>query len=81
MKYRPKKLNDLIGQDIIAKTIFNSIKIKKIPNAYLFHGIRGTGKTSIARIIAKSLNCENGIENYVRKIFVAIVKLLQIQII
>ena len=63
LKYRPKSLNELIGQEIVAKTIFNSIKNNKVPNAYLFHGIRGTGKTSIARIIAKSLNCENGIEN------------------
>ena len=69
LKYRPKKLNDLIGQDIVAKTIFNSIKNQKIPNAYLFHGIRGTGKTSIARIIAKSLNCENGIEKLCEKNF------------
>ena len=63
IKYRPKKLSELVGQEIIAETIFNSLKLKKIPNAYLFHGIRGTGKTSIARIIAKSLNCEKGVEN------------------
>ena len=69
LKYRPKSLKDLIGQDIVAKTIFNSIKNNKIPNAYLFHGIRGTGKTSIARIIAKSLNCEKGIENLCEKNF------------
>ena len=62
LKYRPSKLQDLIGQEIISKTIYNSIKLNKIPNAFLFHGIRGVGKTSIARIIAKSLNCENGIE-------------------
>ena len=62
IKYRPQKLSDLIGQEIVAETILNSLKLNKIPNAYLFHGIRGTGKTSIARIIAKSLNCENGFE-------------------
>ena len=62
LKYRPSKLQDLIGQEIISKTIYNSIKLNKIPNAFLFHGIRGVGKTSIARIIAKSLNCENGID-------------------
>ena len=69
LKYRPKNLNDLVGQEIISETIYNSIKLKKIPNAYLFHGIRGTGKTSIARIIAKALNCENGIDNLCKKQF------------
>lgn len=63
LKYRPVIFEDLVGQEIIANTIYNSIKNSKTPNAYLFHGIRGTGKTSIARIIAKGLNCINGIEN------------------
>ena len=61
LKYRPVTLDDLVGQETVAKTIYNSIKLNKTPNAYLFHGIRGTGKTSIARIIAKGLNCKNGI--------------------
>ena len=69
LKYRPKNLNDLVGQEIISETIYNSIKLNKIPNAYLFHGIRGTGKTSIARIIAKALNCENGIDNLCKEQF------------
>ena len=63
LKYRPKSFDDLIGQDEIAETIINSIKFNKLPNAYLFTGIRGIGKTTIARIVAKSLNCLNGIEN------------------
>ena len=63
LKYRPKIFEDLIGQDAIVETISNSIKINKIPNAFLFTGIRGVGKTTIARIIAKALNCKNGIEN------------------
>jgi len=63
LKYRPQTFEDLIGQDIAAETISNSIKSKKIPNAYLFTGIRGVGKTTIARLVARSLNCLNGIES------------------
>jgi DNA polymerase-3 subunit gamma/tau len=60
LKYRPQTFADLIGQDIVAETISNSIKANKVPNAYLFTGIRGIGKTTTARIVAKSLNCSNG---------------------
>ena len=63
LKYRPSSFEDLIGQDVTTETIINSIKANKVPNAYLFTGIRGIGKTTIARIVAKSLNCLNGIEN------------------
>ena len=63
LKYRPQTFEDLIGQDVVAKTISNSLRAKKTPNAYLFTGIRGVGKTTIARIVAKALNCEKGIEN------------------
>ncbi len=63
LKYRPQTFDDLIGQDVVAETITNSIKADKIPNAYLFTGIRGIGKTTTARIVAKALNCLNGIEN------------------
>ena len=57
LKYRPKNFKELIGQDIIVQTIINSIKLDKLPNAYLLTGIRGTGKTTLARLIAKALNC------------------------
>ena len=69
LKYRPQVFDDLIGQEIIAETIYNSIKYNKSANAYLFTGIRGIGKTTIARIVAKSLNCENGIDNLCKENF------------
>ncbi len=62
LKYRPQVFGDLIGQEIISDTISNSIKYDKVPNAYLFTGIRGVGKTTIARIVAKSLNCIKGFD-------------------
>ncbi|MDC1010668.1 DNA polymerase III subunit gamma/tau [Candidatus Pelagibacter sp.] len=63
LKYRPQTFDDLIGQNVVVETISNSIKLDKVPNAYLFTGIRGIGKTTTARIVAKSLNCSNGIDN------------------
>jgi DNA polymerase-3 subunit gamma/tau len=69
LKYRPQVFEDLIGQEIVAQTIFNSLKLNKVPNAYLFNGIRGVGKTTIARIVAKALNCKNGIEKLCKNNF------------
>ena len=57
LKYRPKNFKELIGQDIMVETIINSIKLNKLPNAYLLTGIRGIGKTTTARLIAKGINC------------------------
>jgi len=57
LKYRPQEFRDLIGQEVMAQTITNAIKIGKTPNAYLLTGIRGVGKTTTARLIAKALNC------------------------
>ncbi|ARJ49209.1 DNA polymerase III subunit gamma/tau [Candidatus Pelagibacter sp. RS40] len=69
LKYRPQVPEDLIGQEVVIETILNGIKSKKTPNAYLFTGIRGVGKTTIARIIAKALNCKNGIDNLCKEKF------------
>ena len=61
-KYRPKTLDDIYGQDIIVKIIKNSILNNQINHAYLFAGPRGTGKTSIAKIFAKIINCEHPVD-------------------
>ena len=63
LKYRPVAWDQVIGNDIIVETITNSIRSSTIPNAWLLTGIRGSGKTTIARLISRSLNCEKGINN------------------
>ena len=63
LKYRPQTFKQLIGQDEISNSIYNAIKNNVTANAYLFTGIRGIGKTTFARIVAKALNCEHTIDN------------------
>ena len=60
LKYRPKRFEEIIGQDSIVKTLVNSIQKQRIAHAYLFSGLRGSGKTTTARIFAKALQCEKG---------------------
>ena len=63
LKYRPSNFNELIGQDAVVKRITNSVIQNKLPNAYLLTGIRGVGKTTTARLIAKAINCEKDFIN------------------
>ena len=61
-KYRPQTFDEVVGQDSITRILKNQIKYQRIGHAYLFSGIRGTGKTSLAKIFAKAINCPNGID-------------------
>ena len=60
LKYRPKKFEDLIGQSTVSQTLSLALDSKRLSHAYLFSGLRGSGKTSTARIMAKAFLCENG---------------------
>ena len=59
-KYRPGTFDDVIGQPHVVQTLMNAVSTKRIAHAYLFSGTRGVGKTTVARILAKALNCEQG---------------------
>lgn len=61
-KYRPQTFDEVVGQDSITRILKNQIKYNRVGHAYLFSGIRGTGKTSLAKIFAKAINCPNGID-------------------
>ncbi|NPA11824.1 MAG: DNA polymerase III subunit gamma/tau [Epsilonproteobacteria bacterium] len=60
LKYRPKRFEEIIGQDAIVKTLTNALENKRLAHAYLFSGLRGSGKTTTARIFSKALQCEKG---------------------
>ncbi|TAN60634.1 AAA family ATPase, partial [bacterium] len=59
-KWRPQSFDDVIGQDNVVKTLKNALSSNRLAHAYIFAGPRGVGKTSTARILAKSLNCQGG---------------------
>ena len=60
-KYRPQKFEDLVGQKHVLSALSNGMKSGRLHHAYLLTGTRGVGKTTIARILAKCLNCETGV--------------------
>jgi DNA polymerase-3 subunit gamma/tau len=61
-KYRPRKFSEIVGQENVSTILKNSIKLNRLNNSYIFSGPKGTGKTSIAKIFAKALNCLNNNE-------------------
>ncbi|WP_457623633.1 DNA polymerase III subunit gamma/tau [Persephonella sp.] len=62
-KYRPKTFDEVIGQEAVVRTLKNAIDMERITHAYIFSGSRGLGKTTISRILTKSLNCQRGISS------------------
>ncbi len=67
LKYRPKSFKELIGQESISQTLSRALNTQRLSHAYLFSGLRGSGKTSTARIFSKALVCENGISSILAK--------------
>ena len=73
-KYRPSTFKSVVGQDALTTTLKNAIKTNKLAHAYLFCGPRGVGKTTCARIFAKTINCSNLTADFKRAMSVKVVK-------
>src|SRR3954454_13706084 len=63
-KWRPKKFSELVGQEHVVRALANALDSQRLHHAYLFTGTRGVGKTTLARILAKAINCETGITSH-----------------
>ena len=58
-KWRPNTFDEVVGQDYVVKALKGALDLEKLPHAFIFSGTRGTGKTTLARILAKAINCSN----------------------
>ena len=62
-KWRPKNFDEVVGQDFVVKALKGALDLEKLPHAFIFSGTRGTGKTTLARILAKAINCTDSKKN------------------
>ncbi len=75
-RYRPQRFGDLVGQEVVARTLLNEVRSGTLAHAYLFAGVRGTGKTSTARILARAVNCESPVDGEPDNVCAACVEIL-----
>jgi DNA polymerase-3 subunit gamma/tau len=75
-RYRPQRFADLVGQEVVARTLVNEVRSGELAHGYLFTGVRGTGKTSTARILARAVNCEAPVDGEPDNVCAACVEIL-----